>query len=147
MREVTRVLVADDNEDHRFLIVRALEGVEGSSLHVEQVANGEEALDRIYSRGQYEFMPRPHLVLLDLKMPRMSGLDVLERVKQDDDVRQIPIVVLTSSERSEDIDAAYKAGTNCYVTKPSNLSGLRSGLERVARFWTQLAALPQAADG
>ena len=134
-----RVLVADDNEDHLFLTVRALQEVPDVDLEIETVTDGEQALGAVYGDRP------PHLILLDLKMPKVNGLEVLERIKSDDTLRTIPIVVLTSSERREDVDTAYRLGTNCYVTKPSTGAGLREGLRRVSSYWTTLATLPEPA--
>lgn len=142
MKQPIRVLVADDNEDHVFLIVRALRSEEGVVLEVETAKDGEEALDHLYGRGRFEGRPRPNLVLLDLKMPKVSGLEVLQQIKGDPEMRDIPIVVLSSSERPEDISSAYRLGGNSYVTKPSNLAGLRAGVRGISHYWTELAALP-----
>jgi CheY-like chemotaxis protein len=134
-----RVLVADDNEDHLFLTVRALQEVPDVDLEIETVTDGEQALGAVYSGRP------PHLILLDLKMPKVNGFEVLERIKSDEVMRTIPVVVLTSSERAEDVDAAYRLGTNSYVTKPSSGAGLREGLRRVSSYWTTLATLPEPA--
>jgi CheY-like chemotaxis protein len=134
-----RVLVADDNEDHLFLTVRALQEVPDVDLEIETVTDGEQALGAVYGGRP------PHLILLDLKMPKVNGLEVLERIKSDAVMRTIPVVVLTSSERAEDVDAAYRLGTNSYVTKPSTGAGLREGLRRVSSYWTTLATLPEPA--
>ena len=140
-----RVLVADDNEDHLFLTVRALQEVPGVELDIETATDGEEALDALYGRGRYDGERPPNLILLDIKMPKLNGLEVLERVKADARLRSIPVVVLTSSERPEDIDATYRLGGNSYVTKPSSGVGLREGLRRVSSYWTSLASLPEPA--
>ena len=131
-----RVLVADDNDDHIFLTVRALQEMPDVRLEIETAADGEEALGVVYGRRP------PHLILLDLKMPKVNGLEVLERLKSDERLRTIPIVVLSSSERQEDVDTAYRLGTNSYVTKPATGAGLREGLRRVASYWTTLVTLP-----
>lgn len=137
-----RVLVAEDNEDHLFLTVRALRDLDGVRLEVDTVRDGEEALDYVYRRGRFAGRPRPHLILLDLKMPKVNGFEVLERVKGDDELRTIPTVVLSSSERPEDVRETYRLGGNCYVMKPGNAAGLRDGLGRLGEFWTSLASLP-----
>ncbi|MDQ3646787.1 MAG: response regulator [Actinomycetota bacterium] len=137
-----QVLVADDNEDHLFLVVRALQEVDGVRLAVEAVRDGEEALDYVYRRGVFEGRPRPQLILLDLKMPKVTGLEVLEQLKNDPELKAIPIVVFTSSERQQDVDAAYEAGTNSYVIKPSAPGGLREGLEELSEYWGQISQLP-----
>jgi CheY-like chemotaxis protein len=138
-----RVLVADDNEDHRFFIQRALKGVQGVELEVDTVVDGEEALDYLEQRGRFVGQPRPHMVLLDLRMPRRNGLEVLEVVKQDPDLRKIPICVLTSSDRPEDVEEAYLRGTNSYVIKSSDIEGIRRELQTVSEYWTATAALPE----
>lgn len=143
MRAPIRVLVADDNEDHVFLIVRALRSEHGMVLEIETAGDGEEVLDHLYSRGRFEDRPKPNLVLLDLKMPKVSGLEVLEQVKADPALRSIPIVVLSSSERPEDVASTYRLGGNSYVSKPANLDGLRAGVRGISQYWTELAALPE----
>lgn len=142
MKAPIRVLVADDNEDHVFLIVRALRGEQGVVLEVDTVGDGEEALDHLYGRGRFAGRARPNLVLLDLKMPKVSGLEVLQQVKCDPALRDIPVVVLSSSERPEDISSTYQLGGNSYVTKPSTVAGLREGVQGISRYWAELAALP-----
>jgi two-component system response regulator len=137
--------VADDNEDHLFLTVRALREVPGVELEIETASDGQEALDAVYQRGRYGGSRPPNLILLDIKMPKLNGLEVLERIKSDERLRKIPIVVLTSSERPEDVDATYRLGGNSYVTKPSTGAGMREGLRRVSSYWTALASLPEPA--
>lgn len=140
-----RVLVVDDNEDHRFLTVRALQDVAGSQVDVDTANDGEEALDVVFGRGRFAGRPRPNLIFLDLKMPKVGGLEVLEQIKGDPELRTIPVVVLTSSERTEDVSAAYERGGNSFVTKPATGAGLREGLRHVASYWTALATLPELA--
>lgn len=143
MNKTVRVLVADDNEDHRFLIERALHGVEGVTCEVSSVVDGEEALEYLQQRGRYPAQPRPHVVLLDLRMPRMDGLAVLAEVKGDPVLHTIPICVLTSSDRPDDIDEAYARGTNSYVVKSQDMHGIRDGLRGVSTYWGSLVALPE----
>lgn len=138
-----RVLVAEDNEDHRFFIMRALREASGDQLVVESVADGADALDFLHQRGAFEGRPRPHLILLDLKMPRVGGLQVLDEVKGDPELRSIPIAVLSSSDRREDIDASYQKGTNSYIIKPTSFARMREWLQTVNDFWTEVAVLPE----
>ncbi|HEV7888422.1 MAG TPA: response regulator [Acidimicrobiales bacterium] len=143
MRSV-RVLVAEDNEDHLFLTTRALEQTNhGVRLEVQGVRDGAEALDYFYRRGKYTNAPRPHLLLLDLKMPKVNGLEVLERIKADPELRSIPVVILTSSDRPEDIEESYRRGGNSFVTKPVSPTGMREGLRDITDYWMQVAALPE----
>lgn len=144
MNRTVRVLVADDNEDHRFLIERALRNVnDGVELEVDSVADGEEAIAYLERRGDYASRPRPHVMLLDLRMPRMGGLDVLTRVKGDPELQAIPVCVLTSSDRRDDIDEAYRRGTNSYVVKSNDMHDIREGLASVSIYWGRVAALPE----
>lgn len=133
-----RVLVVDDNEDHRYLARMALRGGDGVVVDVAEARDGEDALDYLYGRAPYESRELPNLVLLDLSMPRLGGIEVTARVKQDPDLRHIPIVVLTSSSRPEDIAAAYDEGANNYVVKESF-----DELRAVAQHWTKTSRLPQ----
>ena len=138
-----RVLVAEDNEDHRFLTVRALRQAGGEGVSVEAVGDGEQALDFLYRRHGYEDRERPHLIVLDLKMPRLSGLQVLEAVKADEGLRSIPVVVLTSSDLARDVNDAYRLGTNSFVTKPAGTEVLK-GLLAVGEYWLGgMTSLPQ----
>lgn len=137
-----RVLIAEDNEDHRFLTVRALSDVEDVELEIETVADGEEALDYVHRRNGFRDKPRPDLVLLDIRMPKIDGLEVLRRLKEDPDLRTIPTVMLSSSDRPEDINAAYELGSNSYVTKPATAAGMRRGLRQLGEYWGRLVALP-----
>ena len=135
-----RVLVAEDDPDHRFLLLRALSAVDNVEVVAEGVADGEEALAYLYGEGTFADRQLPHLVFLDLRMPKVSGLQVLERVKSDDTLSFIPIVVLTSSSRAEDVASAYRAGTNSYVAKPPGAAALRD----VAEYWLRTTSLPKA---
>ena len=141
MRRV-RVLVAEDNEDHRFLTMRALRDVQDVDISVEGVRNGEEVLAYVQRQGEYAGKDLPHVIFLDLRMPKLNGLEVLERLKSDPELSCIPVVVLTSSDRAEDIDAAYRLGTNSYVTKPGLGTDLSRGLREVADYWMTRSMLP-----
>jgi CheY-like chemotaxis protein len=137
-----RVLVAEDNEDHRFLAVRALRDLEDVEIEIETVADGAEALDFVHRRNAYAGKELPHLVLLDIKMPKVDGLEVLRQLKQHPQLKSIPAVMLSSSDRPEDINTAYELGSNSYVTKPATASGMRTGLRKLGEYWAGVAALP-----
>lgn len=142
MRSV-RVLVAEDNADHRYLTIRALQDVKGVRIDVDGVRNGEEALAYVFRQGEYVDKALPHVIFLDLRMPKLNGLEVLERLKTDADLACIPVVVLTSSDRAEDVDAAYRLGSNSYVKKPGTAEDLRRGLRGMADYWTAGSILPE----
>lgn len=140
-RPVRRVLVAEDDEDHLYLTMRALR--DWGNVEVEGVSDGEQLLDLLYRRGDYADRPRPHVIILDIKMPRVTGIEALERLKTDPTLRKIPVIVLTSSDRPEDIDAVYRLGGNTYVTKQGTVRGMRESLQEVAHFWMDAAELPE----
>jgi CheY-like chemotaxis protein len=136
-----RVLVAEDDADQRFFISTALEEVEGVSVVVEVVADGEQALDFLHRRGQHADAERPDLVLLDLKMPRRDGFEVLDEVRSHPDLRAIPVSVLSSSGRLEDIEESYRRGSNAYMRK-RGYGEMRDDLHAAMRFWACIAQLP-----
>lgn len=138
-----RILVAEDNEDHLFFITKALEEASDGELEIHAVSDGAAVLDYVHQRGEYATTPRPHMILLDLKMPKVDGLGVLEEIKGDPELRRIPIAVLTSSDRPEDVTASYEQGGNTYIVKPSSFTDLRAWLQAVNDFWTEVAVLPE----
>jgi CheY-like chemotaxis protein len=137
-----RVLLAEDDVDHAFFTVRAFHDAHGGAVEMHTVRDGQEALDYLHQRGKYVDAERPHLIVLDLKMPKVSGLELLEHIKADESLKSIPAVVLTSSDRPEDIRDSYERSANSYVTKPANLTGLREGVQEMARYWIDVATLP-----
>ncbi len=147
MRGPIRVLIAEDNEDHIFLAVRALKDIDGTHLEVEAVRDGAEALDYINGRGGFAGRILPQLILLDIKMPKVDGLEVLRVLKEDPVFRVIPVVMLSASERPEDVDESYKLGANSYVTKPAGVGAFRDGIAQLRHYWTDLNSLPVAEDG
>lgn len=136
-----RVLLAEDNSDHAFFTTRAFQEAHGGELEMHTVTDGEQVLSYLKKEGAL----RPHLVVLDLRMPKKSGLEVLAEMRDDDELRRIPVVVLSSSDRPEDVEESYARGANSYVTKPASLSGLREGVGQLARYWMDVASLPEPA--
>lgn len=139
------VLLAEDNIDHAFFTTRAFQEAHGAALEMRTVTDGEQVLEYLNQRGDFAGAPRPHLVVLDLRMPKKGGLEVLAEMQQDAALRTIPVVVLSSSDRPEDISLSYARGANSYVTKPASLAGLREGLGALARYWMDIATLPEPA--
>ena len=134
-----RVLLVEDDEDHVFLIRRALADLEDVAVTVEVAGDGEQATERL-ARSRYEPGGRPQLVLLDLKMPRMDGLEVLRQVRADEAARGLPVVVLTSSERQEDREEALRLGASWFVCKPTDGRRLRSEIQQLAAHWARVTA-------
>jgi CheY-like chemotaxis protein len=137
-----RVLLAEDNADHAFLTRRALVDANGPGVHVDTVGDGEEALDYLHRRGRFAEQPRPHLILLDIRMPRVNGLDVLRAIKESTELRSIPTVVWSSSDRRDDIERTFGLGGNSYLTKPASPGGFRDLARELATYWLDHSQLP-----
>ena len=137
------VLLAEDNPGDVMLTKKALEqGKLANNLHV--ATDGVEALQFLRQEGEYSDEPRPDLVLLDLNMPRKDGQDVLKELKDDPDLRRIPVVVLTSSESEEDIAKSYELNANAYLTKPVDFDGFIEIVNRMENFWFKVVKLPES---
>jgi CheY-like chemotaxis protein len=137
------ILMADDDEDDRLMAEEALR--EAKLLNpIRFVKHGEELLDYLYCRGEYSdpgSAPRPGLILLDLNMPRKDGREAIREIKEDPELKLIPIVVLTTSEAEEDIYRTYDLGVNSYITKPVAFEGLVEVMKNLANYWFNIVKL------
>lgn len=143
-RTTVTILMADDDEDDCMLAREALaESRLTSVLHFVQ--DGEELMDYLYRRGKYaeeSNSPRPGLILLDLNMPKKDGREALREIKADPQLRQIPIVVLTTSKSEEDIYRSYDLGANSFITKPVTFASLVEVMRITVRYWFEIVELP-----
>jgi two-component system response regulator len=135
------ILFAEDSIDDAMLTIRALKksGFTNGLLHVK---DGVEALDFMYCRGIYAGRNpklRPKLLLLDLKMPKVSGMQVLEKVKSDPELRSIPAVILTSSQEDPDIAKCYDLGANSYIVKPVDSNNFFNAIKEMGMYWMILS--------
>jgi CheY-like chemotaxis protein len=136
------ILLAEDNPGDVMLTRKALEqGKLANNLHV--TTDGVDALEFLRQDGEYEDAPRPDLILLDLNMPRTDRQEVLEELRADDELRRIPVVVLTSSESEEDIVRSYELNANAYLTKPVDFDGFVEIVNRLENFWFQVVKFPE----
>lgn len=143
-RTARRVLVVDDDPDHRLLAQMALrQHTNGSEVSVDAVPSGEDALAYLRREGSYADAPRPHLVLLDLRMPGLDGFGVLRAVRTDPELRDLPVVVLSSSDHPDDVKSAYSLGSNSYVTKQASYRG--DGMRAIANYWFERSLVPEPA--
>jgi CheY-like chemotaxis protein len=141
--EPIEILLVEDSPDDADLTVDALR--EGRVRnHITVVNNGVDALAFLRREGPYHAAPRPDLVLLDLNMPRKNGREVLAEVKQDPDLKRIPVVIMTSSDDEKDILTAYNLHANCYVTKPVDLDQFIGVVKQIEHFWFSIVKLPAA---
>jgi CheY-like chemotaxis protein len=136
MSELKRVLLVEDSPNDAELTLTALED-SGLSNEVVWVKDGQEALEYLYKSGSFDGRRdgHPAVVLLDLKLPKVDGLQVLERVKGDPDLKQIPVVMLTSSREEIDVARSYGLGVNAYVVKPVGFPDFVKALRELGLFW------------
>ncbi len=138
------ILMADDNQDDIIATRRAWEKNKiANQLYI--VNDGEECLDYLYQRGKYsrpEDAPRPGLLLLDIKMPRLDGLGVLKHIRQDAGLHCLPVVILTTSEIEQDRLKSYDLGANAYIVKPVGFCNLSEAIKAINVFW-ELVELPE----
>ena len=142
----TVVIIAEDDPDDRLLIQDALKEAFKQPIEVHFVIDGAEMLDYLYHRGNYKLdktSPQPELVLLDLNMPKLGGLEVLQEIKGDPGLRTIPVVVLTTSHAPEHIARSYELGGNGFITKPDSYSELVELMQSIERYWFQTVELPK----
>lgn len=138
-----QILVVDDDDADALMISEALEGAETQAT-VERVTDGREALDYLRGEGQFAEPHRPDLILLDLNMPRMDGRETLAAIKNDEELKAIPVVILTTSGAAPDIVASYQQRANAYVTKPFGLDDFEATVRQIDRFYREVATLPGA---
>jgi CheY-like chemotaxis protein len=136
------VLLVEDNEDDVELTLQALEDSK-IRMEIHVVPDGISAMAFLHREGAYAAKPRPDLILLDLNLPLMDGREVLREIKQDPNLVEIPVVVLTTSEDEGDILKAYKLHANCYISKPVDFLRFTEIIKQVEGFWLQLVKLPR----
>jgi CheY-like chemotaxis protein len=138
------ILMVDDDMDDRDM-VREVFSLHGGSIDFHEAGNGEEMLDYLRHAGRYAAAggtPRPKLIILDLNMPRLDGREALGRLKEDPDLRAIPVVVLTTSDSMDDVRRSYDLGASSYLIKPATYTGLADAINRFCQYWLGVVALP-----
>jgi len=143
MASIGRILMVEDDPKDVDLTLTALEDYHLAN-EVVVAGDGEEALDFLYCRGKWASRPRenPAVMLLDLKLPKMDGLEVLKQVKADENLHLIPVVVLTSSREEKDLVASYRLGVNAYVVKPVDFHEFVNAIRELGVFWAVINAAP-----
>jgi CheY-like chemotaxis protein len=135
------ILLVEDNPGDVDLTLEALENSKIRN-RLSVVADGEEALAFLRRTGKHARAPRPDLILLDLKLPKKDGREVLTEIKADDDLKRIPVVILTTSQDEEDIFESYNLHANCYITKPIDLHQFIRVIKAIEDFWLTIVQLP-----
>jgi len=139
------ILLVEDNQDHAELTLKAL--ANGNSVF--WVKDGEEALDFLQRRRRFTdpaAAPRPGLILLDIHLPKVDGHEVLRQIKSDEALRSIPVVMLTTSDRDEEVAATYGAGANSFVTKPVRFADFVERIKAVKLYWVLTNRLPEPSE-
>jgi CheY-like chemotaxis protein len=146
-QESVVILLAEDDPDDQYLISEACDE-SGAATQLYIVQDGEELLDYLNHRGRYADpaqWPRPHLILLDLNMPRKDGREALAEIKAQPELRRIPVVVLTTSQAEEDVLRTYDLGISGFITKPVKFSGLLEVMKSLSSYWLNTVELPPEA--
>jgi two-component system response regulator len=138
------ILLVEDNPDDVLLTNLAFEEISTSgSIQIHVVEDGEEALRFLRREGKYKRSPRPRLILLDLNLPKIPGIEVLEQIKQDPNLKNIPVTILTTSTYEGDVLQSYQQHANCYITKPVELEAFMDVAKTLQHFWFSVVTLPQ----
>ena len=143
--EPIHILLVEDNPDHIMLIKNVLEE-NNLRNEIYVVTDGQEALDYMYHRGKYadeSKAPRPGLILLDLKLPKVDGFEVLSQLKSDPELKSTPIIILTTSSQDEEIVRGYALGANSYVAKPVKFSEFAEKIKNLHLYWVLVNTLPK----
>jgi CheY-like chemotaxis protein len=138
------ILLVEDDPGDQVLTRRAMDGSD-LDIDLRIVSDGEQALDYLHRRGGFEDpqdAPRPDLILLDLNLPKLDGRQVLEHIRGQRELRCIPVVVVTTSDRPDDVDALYELGVNSYITKPADMGRFAESLCELGRYWFSVVKLP-----
>ncbi len=145
MSRTLHILMTEDNPDHALLTELALRDAEVAAVcqvQVDAVHDGETCLRYLRREAEFAAAVRPDLLLLDINMPGLSGLDVLTAVKADRALATIPVIMLTTSARDQDVLASYRLGANEYVTKPVTAQEFRSKVQAIPAYWSTVATRP-----
>jgi two-component system, chemotaxis family, response regulator Rcp1 len=145
MKKEIRILLVEDNEGDIILTLKALKKAHVHN-EIDVVRDGEQALQFLHKQGPYSQAETPGLILLDINLPRIDGVEVLSEVKKDERLRLIPVVMLTTSDSEKDIMQSYYHYANCFITKPVNFTKFMEVIKTVKEFWISIVHLPKNQD-
>ena len=141
MVRTIQILLVEDNEGDIMLTKEALEDAK-ISIHLSVVTDGKEAMDFLAKQGKYANADLPDILLLDVNLPKKNGHEVLKYVKEDEDLKHIPVIMLTTSSSQKDIDLSYNNYANCYITKPVEAKDFLAIITTIENFWISVVKLP-----
>lgn len=142
-KEKPRILLVEDNPGDIRLTQEALKESQ-LDIHLDVVSDGEQAIDFLNKRNKYAESIRPHIILLDLNLPKKNGIEVLKEVKVQDSLKSIPIIVLTTSDADHDISKAYSLHANCYILKPVDFDDFAKVIQLIELYWFNTVQLAHA---
>ena len=137
-----KILLVEDNEGDILLTLEAFKEIKAKNS-ITVVKDGEEAIEFLKKQGQYADSVMPNLILLDINMPKLNGMEVLDFIKKDEKLKKIPVVMLTTSSSESDIAACYERSANCFITKPLDFGKFVNVVEAIESFWFTIAQLPK----
>lgn len=135
------ILLVEDNEGDVMLTKEALEEIT-ASVHLSVVKDGKQAIDFLNQTGEYTDSSLPDLMLLDINLPKKNGHEVLQYVKENEKLKHIPVIMLTTSSSERDVNLTYNNHANCYITKPSDVNDYIEAISATANFWLNICKLP-----
>jgi len=143
MIDLKRILLVEDNENDVEMTLSALKSINLANI-VDVVEDGAEALDYLYYRGKFSDKQRcyPVVIILDLKLPKIGGLEVLKEIREDPALKHIPVVILTSSKEEKDLITGYELGVNAYVVKPVKYAAFITAIKDLGNFWAIINEVP-----
>jgi two-component system response regulator len=144
MNQKLEILLVEDNPDHAELTLRALRD-EKFPCRIQWLKNGQEALDYLLFLEKNSLSELPHFILLDIKLPKLTGLEVLKKVKENKNLKNVPIIMLTTSDRSEEILGCYNLGVNSFIVKPVKFDEFYEKVKLIKQYWTRINRGPEHA--
>lgn len=142
LMETIHILLVEDNDGDILLTTEALE--DGKIVNkISVVRDGKEAIDFVNREGKYEEAGTPDLILLDVNLPKKNGYEVLQHIKSSEDLKQIPVIMLTTSSSEKDIMQSYKNYANCFITKPVEVNEFMNAVAKIEDFWINIVKLPK----
>jgi len=145
MKKEIRILLVEDNEGDIILTLEALKEARIGNM-IDVVRDGDEALRFLGKEGDFENQETPDLILLDINLPKVDGIEVLTIIKKDEHLKIIPVVMLTTSDSEKDIMESYQCHANCYITKPVNFVNFMEVIQAIKDFWINIVQLPKIED-
>jgi len=142
MAKTFEILLVEDSAADATILREILKMCE-IPTHLNVVTDSTGAMDFLHGRTPYEQSPTPHLILLDLNLPKVDGMEILAELKQTPGLKEIPVVIFSSSRRAEEVRQCYRQHANCFVTKPQDLSSMKDTIRSLLEFWFRTAVLPE----